>query len=651
MLKEPFEKLIALFNKLPDTKNLLTISQWASQKRYLPKELTPNPGFWNNDITPYLVEPMDCFAPSSPVNRVIVMKGTQGGFTTGIIENFIGYTIDVDPSSFMYISADAKLTEDQIELKVDKMIEQVAGLREKIKPNVEKKHKKSTGDKKSMKNFVGGYLIAVGARSPGKLRSYTIKKLLMDEIDGYPTSAGKEGDPINLATQRTKNFGTARKEGYISTPLIKQTSRIWTLYNEGDKREYYIPCPSCGMYQTLHFFIEKEKNKSGIYYQVNEQNRLIENSVYYKCANPDCDYKIRNFEKPIFLIKGEWRPDPDHAPVDRYTRSYYWTPLLSPWHTWDSMVRSWLKAKTIEQKKAFFNTELGLPWEEMGERPSINQVNSHRRMYKSKTVPNKLAMAETDNKILFLTCAVDTQDNGLYYDVSGWTKNGNLWGVDFGFIEGSTEGENAPIWEKLRDTIYTNAIYKDDFGEVYKTYFGVIDAGGHRTKEVYTHALSYGHYFLIPLMGKQYIYENNKRVPWQKQSDKPGFPGLQVFSIHTTWYKNELAKKLRQQRDQNIQPKGYLNFPQDYGNDYFDQYTSEQYIIEKDRYTGEPKKFYWKQIGSRPNHAWDLAVYQQFALDIFAYTVCVSPKPMGLGLKELDFISFWEFAEQGVFIG
>ncbi len=67
--------------------------------------------------------------------------------------------------------------------------------------------------------------------------------------------------------------------------------------------------------------------------------------------------------------------------------------------------------------------------------------------------------------------------------------------------------------------------------------------------------------------------------------------------------------------------------------------------MEKDPRTGKPKLLYWKQIGQRANHAWDLAVYQQFALEIFAYTVCTQM----LGLETLDYISFWECAEKGAF--
>jgi phage terminase large subunit GpA-like protein len=636
------EKMQRLFDILTIEKINLKVSEWAEKKRYLPEELTPDPGFWQNSRAPYLVEPMDCLSPASPITRVIIQKGTQGGWTTGIIDNFIGYTIDQNPASFMYISADQKMAEDSIDLKVDKMIDNIADLRERIKPTVLKRHNKATGDTKRKKEFPGGFLLVVGARSAGKLRSHTVKNLTFDEIDGYPLSAGAEGDPINLAEQRTKNFPYTRKIVYISTPTILQTSRICPLYDEGDKREFYIPCPKCGKYQALHFYPDEKRGNSGIHYETDDQKRLIPSSVFYKCEF--CDYKIRNHEKPIFLNKGKWIPQKDHQPVDDRTRSYFWTPLLSPWHPWEAMVVSWLKADSIEKKKAFRNTELGLPWEEMGERPDIVKVNHHRRQYQSKSIPNKMAKEETGHTIEVLTVSIDTHDDSLHYEIAGWTENRNMFSIDYGILTGDTA--QPEIWETLRDLL-DNTEYKDDQGKIYKIVFGAIDAGGHRTTEVLDHCHSYQGYFLMPIMGQRYIIdENRKPISWQKQKDRPGYPGLRVYSINTTSYKNELAKKLKQERSNpKKQPKGYYNYPEDYPQKFFDQFTAEEYIEEKDPRTRRTKALYWRQIGSRQNHAFDLAVYNRFALEIFAEMVCLEV----LGLEELDWIDFWKAANDGRF--
>mgnify|MGYP003345616019 FL=1 len=101
-----------------------------------------------------------------------------------------------------------------------------------------------------MKEFPGGVLILTGANSAVGLRSMPIRYLFLDEIDGYPDDAASEGDPVNLAIQRTATFSN-RKIFMISTPTIKNYSRIETAFLEGDQRYYYVPCPNCGEFQIL----------------------------------------------------------------------------------------------------------------------------------------------------------------------------------------------------------------------------------------------------------------------------------------------------------------------------------------------------------------------------------------------------------------
>jgi phage terminase large subunit GpA-like protein len=58
---------------------LLTVSEWADQYRALSQRASAEPGPWRTERTPYLREIMDCLSPSSPVERVVFMKGAQIG--------------------------------------------------------------------------------------------------------------------------------------------------------------------------------------------------------------------------------------------------------------------------------------------------------------------------------------------------------------------------------------------------------------------------------------------------------------------------------------------------------------------------------------------------------------------------------------------
>ena len=638
-MRHNLEAIEKLFDALTDEQVSLLVSEWAEQNRYLPVELTPDPGRWRNDRAPYLTEIMDCLSESSPIRKIAIMKGTQGGFTTGILENALGYTIDCSPCPCMYISADRDLAKIGVEVKIDRMIDSIEGLKEKIRPNILKKHGKTTGDTATRKDFPGGFLLAVGARSPAKLRMISIKRLFRDEIDGFPLEVGKEGDPLVLSEQRTKNFSKSRKILDISTPTIMQTSKIYAAYERGDKREFFIPCPKCGEFQTLHFF--PDKKGAGLHFELDENDQLIFESVHYQCKY--CRKKILDAEKIIFLNKGEWRAG--QVIADKTVRSYFWTPLLSPWYPWLEMVKNWLDCKNkIETMKSFYNTELGLPWEERGEAPSFVSVMTHRRMYQSGMIPNKLVKKDTGGEILFLTAAIDTQDNGLYVEVRGWSYLGNAWSIQWEFFPGDTS--KAAIWIKLRKFLF-DTVYKDETGRQYQIEAAAIDAGGHRTKEVYAHCTSYPvNKYLTPMMGRRYVSgEGNKAKAWELQKEKPGYPTLDVYSINTTWYKNDIAYKFKQEwKTGDMQPDGYLNFPEDYGEDYFTQYTAESLVIEKDKRTGATKAMYWK-ASDKPNHAFDVCVYNNFIFDLFAYSFCTTR----LGLENLDWSIFWDHAKRGIF--
>jgi hypothetical protein len=71
--------------------------------RVLSAKSAAEPGRWRTQRTPYLQEIMDCLSVSSPVQRVVFMKGAQvGGTEAG--NNWIGYVIHMAPGPMMAVS-------------------------------------------------------------------------------------------------------------------------------------------------------------------------------------------------------------------------------------------------------------------------------------------------------------------------------------------------------------------------------------------------------------------------------------------------------------------------------------------------------------------------------------------------------------------
>ena len=99
--KRPFEKSFTkgLENFRPPAD--LTVSQWAAENRVLSRESSAEAGPWRNERTPYLVEVMDAFTDSK-VNQITFVSSSQTGKSESI-SNMIGYVIDQDPGSVLFI--------------------------------------------------------------------------------------------------------------------------------------------------------------------------------------------------------------------------------------------------------------------------------------------------------------------------------------------------------------------------------------------------------------------------------------------------------------------------------------------------------------------------------------------------------------------
>ncbi len=113
--------IISTIENLTDENLTLLVSEWAEQNRIIPKELSSKYGEWDNNYAKYQVKIMDALSQCSPTRKVALMKGAGVGASTGILENWIGYTIEHDPCAMLFVTGDAELAKTAINIKVDKM--------------------------------------------------------------------------------------------------------------------------------------------------------------------------------------------------------------------------------------------------------------------------------------------------------------------------------------------------------------------------------------------------------------------------------------------------------------------------------------------------------------------------------------------------
>ncbi len=198
----------------------IPVSDWADRHRILPPT-SAEPGRWRTERTPYLREVMDALSTSSPYERVVLMKGAQtGGSEAGL--NWLGYIIQNAPGIAMLVMPSLDMVRRNTTVRIDPLIEATPALRELVASP----RSRDAGNSLFRKSFPGGQLVMTGANSAVGLRSTPVRYLFLDEVDGYPGDADGEGDPVDLAIQRTATFQGRRKIYMVSTPTLKGHSRI-----------------------------------------------------------------------------------------------------------------------------------------------------------------------------------------------------------------------------------------------------------------------------------------------------------------------------------------------------------------------------------------------------------------------------------------
>lgn len=415
----------------------LTVSEWADQYRMLSRESSAEPGNWNTDRTPYLREIMDCMNEPT-VHEIVFMKCARiGGTEAG--NNMTGYLIDLDPCPILIVLPtvdDAKAFSKE---QLSTMIRDTPCLASKVSDPTSR----DSSNTIQSKAYPGGIMSLVGANTGTGFRRRTIRYVHLSEVDGYPPSAGTEGDQIKLAKKRTETYANYKlfKE---STPKHKGLSRIADDYEHSDQRRYHVPCPECGFFQVL---IWKNLKYEGL------------PEPMYACIS--CGVLIPEEQKFEMVRKGKWIPGNPGHPV----RGYHINALYSPFPgaRWPNLVQEWMEAQGHPEKlQTFINLALGEPWDSGG------GVEAGSLQSRCEQYPAEVPMA-----VGLLTCGVDVQPDRLEATVIGWGPGEETWHIHREIIREDTSGKEA--WEQLEE--FRKRLFTHESGAMMRIHAMAVDYG------------------------------------------------------------------------------------------------------------------------------------------------------------------------------
>ena len=447
-----------------------SVSEWADSKRVIVGKSAPEPGPWHTDRAPYQREIMDSFSQRG-IHDIVIMSSAQIG-KTDMTVNMMGRMIDLDPGPSLLVMPAEDDVENFSKERLAPTIEATPALRDKVYTG--------NGSTITQKNFPGGFLSMTGAMSPGGLKSRPIQNLFMDEVDGYPASAGVEGDPVNLARKRTQNF-TFAKRVYTSTPTLKSTSRIYREFLKCTREEWEITCKHCGDHS--HILFDDIRFEKQVTADVNGQKEYEVTSAVWRC--PKCHNTMTEYE--VKRAPAQWVAYNPKA-LKRGIRSFHLNAFISPWSDWKAECKKFLDSKDDpEMLKTFYNLELGLPFEHK-EITTVPEAMYLRREHYNAEVPNG---------VLVLTIGIDTQDNRLEYEVKGWGRNEESWGIQYGVLPG--RADEPDVWE-LVDALLDRE-WRLENGKTIKAAVTFMDAGGHYWDDVMTQCYRRRHKRIYPIKG------------------------------------------------------------------------------------------------------------------------------------------------------
>jgi phage terminase large subunit GpA-like protein len=553
------------------------MSEWADEHRLLNQTYAAEPGKWRTNRTPYLKEIMDAFSPSSRCEFVTIMKGAQLGFTEALT-NMLGYIIHRAPAPTMMVQPTQNLAKRYSKQRLSTMIQDMPVLRGLVADP----RARDSGNTTLSKAFDGGVLFIAGANSAADLRSVPVRFLLLDEVDAYPYDLDGEGDPIELAVNRTKTF--ARRKVLIgSTPTVKDVSRVEREYLKGDQRKYHVKCPHCETMQELFWQnIKWDKDKNKI---------PRPETAFYMCDH--CSGMITESDKLKMLQHGQWvatKPENNYRDT---RRSYHISSLYSPWESWANLVQKWIDAQQDPHLlKTFINTALGECWDEESNRQDPNDLRKRAESYPLRTLPSGALIA---------TCGVDVQDNRLEAVIWAFGKDGQeSWAIDWHVFFG--DPASPKLWAELDEWLQLELDHES--GSSVKLSAVAVDTGGHHTQMVYDFCRIRKHRHVIAIKGQS---SRNRPVVGRPTNQDITLKGKTIKGGVQLWpVGSDTAKGVWYGRFAIDEGAGRVHFSDKLEDDFFDQITAEKLVT---RYVKGHPRAEWVKPSHKRNEVLDCSVY------------------------------------------
>ncbi|WP_227907749.1 phage terminase large subunit family protein [Escherichia coli] len=594
---------------------------------------------WDPLVAPYVIEPMNCLA-SREYDAVIFVGPARTGKTIGLIDGWVIYNVICDPADMLIIQMTEEKAREHSKKRLARTFRVSPEVVSRLSPN---KNDNNVYDR----TFLAGNYLKIGWPSVNIMSSSDYKCVALTDYDRFPEDIDGEGDAFSLASKRTTTFMSSGMTLVESSPgrdvkdvkwrrtsphEAPPTTGILSLYNRGDRRRWYWPCPHCGEYfQPCGDVVAGFRDIA--------DPVLASEAAYIQC--PSCSGRIMPEQKRELNGRGVWLRDGESINADgsRYgdprrsrIASFWMEGPAAAYQTLSQLVYKLLTAEqeyettgSEETLKTVINTDWGLPYLP---RASMEQRKSELLEQRAEPVPSR----SVPDGVNFLVATVDVQagrHRRFVVQVTGYGSRGERWIIDryniTQSLRGDSDGESQRIdpasYPEDWDVLLTDVFYKSwplasDPSQQMRLMAMAVDSGGE--DGVTDNAYKFWRRCRRDGLGKRiYLFKGDSirraKLITRTFPDNTGRTGrraqaagdVPLWLLQTDALKDRVNNALWRDSP----GPGYVHFPDWLGSWFYDELTYEERSSD-----GK-----WSKPGRGANEAFDLMVYAEALVILHGY--------------------------------
>lgn len=609
---------------------------------------------WDPLVAPYVIEPMNCLA-SREYDAVIFVGPARTGKTIGLIDGWVIYNVICDPADMLIIQMTEEKAREHSKKRLARTFRVSPEVVSRLSPN---KNDNNVYDR----TFLAGNYLKIGWPSVNIMSSSDYKCVALTDYDRFPEDIDGEGDAFSLASKRTTTFMSSGMTLVESSPgrdvkdvkwrrtsphEAPPTTGILSLYNRGDRRRWYWPCPHCGEYfQPCGDVVAGFRDIA--------DPVLASEAAYIQC--PSCSGRIMPEQKRELNGRGVWLRDGESINADgsRYgdprrsrIASFWMEGPAAAYQTLSQLVYKLLTAEqeyettgSEETLKTVINTDWGLPYLP---RASMEQRKSELLEQRAEPVLSR----SVPDGVNFLVATVDVQagrHRRFVVQVTGYGSRGERWIIDryniTQSLRGDSDGESQRIdpasYPEDWDVLLTDVFHKSwplasNPSQQMRLMAMAVDSGGE--DGVTDNAYKFWRRCRRDGLGKRiYLFKGDSirraKLITRTFPDNTGRTGrraqaagdVPLWLLQTDALKDRVNNALWRDSP----GPGYVHFPDWLGSWFYDELTYEERSSD-----GK-----WSKPGRGANEAFDLMVYAEALVILHGYEKIRWPDAPGWASRE-----------------